>query len=354
MYERLRACNCFCFRPIFVKDKGWSTGQCRISRFIPVGASAGNATSRTVTAYPSAPSTLYKVTVTNLNGLFCDSFGQCYCNSTSYEYQSVVHPVSVLCLYQLTPSTGRCGLTNPSICLCQQRFGLVTGSGHRHPLPCIYSNFNRLFRSSYKPCFCSHSGNVLRSIYIYIYIYIYLQVLQGICNGDQTNICAYPSPVPKYGLLHQQPGCNYSTASGSATFTLSPGSNCTSPILPTPVTINIKPSTVFYRFSFNLCRRLYNHQPPSKWRRYLGKLQYGYSNNRKQRCRLWCCRRYSNLPVYRYSNRLSVNPSNPVTVNAKPVITLNDNDICVGETLQLTGSETGFWSSVNTNTGHCK
>ena len=303
-------------------------------------ASAGNATSQAVTVYPLAPSTLYKVTVTNLNG--CSAVASANITATARPTVSI-SGASSICIgstTNLSPSTGGVwSSTNPSVASVNNA-GLVTG------LATGTATF--VFTQTSTGC----SSNPTSPVSVATKPLTTFTGPTGICIGDQTTIAptsggTWTSSNNSVATITNQ-GVITAIASGSATFTFTlSGSNCTSDAS-APVTINIKPSTVFTG-SATICVGDYTTISPSSGGTWVSSNTavatienngaiYGVA---------------AGTATFRFTDAATgcqSNPSNPVTVNAKPVITVNDNDICVGETLQLTGSETGFWSSVNTNT----
>lgn len=304
------------------------------------GASAGNATSQAVTVYPSAPSTQYKVTVTNLNG--CTAVATANIAATPRPVVSI-NGASSICIgstTQLSPSTGGIWSSSNSSVAIVNNSGLVTGVGT--------GSATFLFTNSTTGC----TSNPTEPISVNTKPNTTFTGPTSICIGDQSTITpsaggTWISTNTAVATITNQ-GVITAVAPGNATFvyTLS-GSNCTSDAS-AQLTVNIKPSTVFTG-STSICVGDYTTLSPTSGGTWVS------SNNNvatiEQNGAVFGVS--AGTATFRFTDAntgCQSNPSNPVTVHAKPVITVNDNEICVGETLQLTGSEAGFWSSVNTNT----
>ncbi|MBK7008866.1 MAG: Ig-like domain-containing protein [Saprospiraceae bacterium] len=303
-------------------------------------ANAGNAISQTVTVYPTAPSSLFKVTVTNVNG--CSAVASANISVTAKPVVSITG-ASSLCIGStstLTPSTGGIwSSTNPSVASVTNT-GLVTG------ISTGIATF--IFTQSSNGCVSDPSSPII----VDTKPVINLNGSTNMCIGDQRTISpafggTWVSSNPSVISITNQ-GVITALAAGSATFTYTlAGSNCASDAS-APVSVNIKPSTVLTGSS-SLCVGDETTLSPTMGGIWTSSnpIVATIENNGA----VTAISAGSATFVFTdAASGCSSLPSEPVTVNAKPTITVNDNEICVGETLQLTGSEAGYWSSVNTNT----
>jgi hypothetical protein len=303
-------------------------------------ANAGSSNAQEVTVYPTAPSSLYKVTVTNLNG--CSAVASANINVTPKPVVTITG-ASSLCIGStstLSPSTGGIwSSTNPSV-------ASVTNSGQVTGLAMGTATF--IFTQSSNGCVSDPSTPII----VDTKPVIDLNGSANMCIGDQRTISpsaggTWVSSNPSVISVTNQ-GVITALAAGSATFTfVLSGSNCSSDAS-TPVSVNIKPSTVLTGLA-SICVGDETTFSPSMGGLWISSAPdiATIENNGV----VTALSAGSATFIYTdVTTGCSSAPSEEISVNAKPFIIVGDNEICVGESVQLTGSETGFWSSVNSST----